>query len=434
MGIIIRVSRIITIGRCIALIAGALLALSCGEEKSGATVITFWALGNEGENVRELIPEFERRNPGIHVRIQAIPWTAAHEKLLTSYAGNSMPDIFQLGNTWVPEFSVLGAIEDLRPWLQTSNLIHDSSYFPGIWATNTIDSAVLGIPWYVDTRVLFYRKDLFLAAGYSRPPRTWTEWKDLSHQLKHLAEEEGREAYAILMPTNEWAPTVILGLQRGSTLLKDQNTRGDFSGPLFHDAFEFYSSFFKEGLAPIGVTQVTNVYQGIAEGFFAMYITGPWNVGEFRRRLPAQLQDQWMTAPLPGPNPETPGVSLAGGSSLAMARRSSHKREVWKLIEYLSDPRQQLKFYQITGDLPARRETWRDTVLMNNPYARAFEVQLNHVVPTPQIPQWEQIAMKVQECAEITSREKLTIVEALSELDRSVNVILEKRRWLVYGR
>lgn len=418
----------------IALVALIVLGLSCGGEKSGETVLTFWAMGNEGENLRELIPEFERRNPGIHVRIQAIPWTAAHEKLLTSYAGNSMPDVFQLGNTWVPEFSVLGAIEDLRPWLRTSPGVHESSYFPGIWATNIIDSAVLGIPWYVDTRVLFYRKDLFQAAGYSRPPRTWTEWKDLSHQLTRLAGKEGREAYAILMPTNEWAPTVILGLQKGSTLLKDQNTRGDFSGARFREAFEFYSSFFKERLAPIGVTQVTNVYQGIAEGFFAMYITGPWNIGEFRRRLPAHLQDQWMTAPLPGPDTETPGVSLAGGSSLAMARRSLHKQEVWKLIEYLSDPAQQLKFYQITGDLPARRESWRDTALTNNPFTHAFESQLDHVVPTPQIPQWEQIAMKVQESSEISSREKLSIEETLSALDRSVDLILEKRRWLVYGR
>jgi multiple sugar transport system substrate-binding protein len=427
-------SRTISIGLGIALVALTVLTSSCGGEKSGATVLTFWAMGNEGENLRELIPEFERRNPGIQIRIQAIPWTAAHEKLLTSYAGNSMPDVFQLGNTWVPEFSVLGAIEDLRPWLRTSAIVHESSYFPGIWATNIIDSAVLGIPWYVDTRVLFYRKDLFQAAGYSRPPRTWTEWKDLSHQLTRLAEKEGREAYAILMPTNEWAPTVILGLQRGSTLLKDQNTRGDFSGSRFREAFEFYSSFFKERLAPIGVTQVTNVYQGIAEGFFAMYITGPWNIGEFHRRLPAHLQDQWMTAPLPGPDMETPGVSLAGGSSLAMARSSLHKQEVWKLIEYLSDPAQQLKFYQITGDLPARRETWRDTALRNNPYAHAFESQLDHVVPTPQIPQWEQIAMKVQEFSEISSREKLSIEETLSALDRSVDVILEKRRWLVYGR
>ena len=66
------------------------------------TVVKFWGLGNEGEMVKSLIPEFERRHPGIKIELQQIPWTAAHEKLLTAFAGGSLPDVFQLGNTWIP--------------------------------------------------------------------------------------------------------------------------------------------------------------------------------------------------------------------------------------------------------------------------------------------------------------------------------------------
>ncbi len=70
-------------------------------------------MGREGEVVQKLMPEFERRHPGLRLRVQQIPWSAAHEKLLTAYAGDAMPDIFQLGNTWVPEFVALGALIDL---------------------------------------------------------------------------------------------------------------------------------------------------------------------------------------------------------------------------------------------------------------------------------------------------------------------------------
>jgi multiple sugar transport system substrate-binding protein len=404
---------------------------SCGGGPGGGTVIRFWALGAEGDNIRLLMPEFERRNPGITVKVQSLPWTAAHEKLLTSYAGNSMPDLFQLGNTWIPEFQVLGAIEDLRPWLNASRTVREESFFPGVWATNRVDSAIVGIPWYVDTRVMFYRKDLFAAAGYARPPATWDEWKDLARKLKQLASREGRDAYAILIPTSEWAPPTILALQKGASILRDGNTRGAFSDSLFRSAFEFYCSFFHEGLAPIGNTQVTNIYQGFAEGFFAMYLTGPWNIGEFRRRLPPAMQDRWMTAPLPGP--AGPGVSLAGGSSLAMTRTASNKDAVWKLIEYLADPAQQREFYRITGNLPARREVWDDTLLMNDKFLRAFRIQLGALASPPAIPQWEQIATKVQDYAEIGSVGKTPVPEILSRLDRDVNVILEKRRWLLFG-
>ena len=105
-------------------------------------------------------------NPDIHVRLQMIPWTAAHEKVLTAYAGDSTPDLCQWGNTWIPEMHLLEAIEPLDSRVSVSKVIHRGGYFPGIWETNRIDSVLYGIPWYVDTRVLFYRKDLLARAGY----------------------------------------------------------------------------------------------------------------------------------------------------------------------------------------------------------------------------------------------------------------------------
>ena len=402
----------------------------CSSDKPGTTELVFWAFGAEGEHVAKLIPEFERRHPEIHVRVQMIPWNAAHEKLLTAFAGQSLPDMCQLGNTWIPEFAVLNALEPLAPWVAQSGTVHDTSFFPGIWDTNLIDSVLYGVPWYVDTRVLFYRKDLFEQVGFAAPPRSWDEWFELSARLKAKYPDN----YALFLPGNiEFAPSVILGLQQGSTLLKENNTRGNFSGKEYVEAMHAFHRFFVNGWAPAKPTQLVNLYQSFAEGYFTMYMTGPWNIGEFKRRLPDTLQDAWMTAPLPGPNGDI-GVSLAGGSSLVMFRSSEHKYEVWKLIEYLSEPAQQLQFYEITGDLPGRLEAWRDSALATNKYAAAFFEQLKHAVPTPKVPEWEQIAQKQREYAELVSMGVLTVERAMAELDRQVDVILEKRRWLVYGQ
>src|SRR6478672_2204904 len=73
--------------------------------------LEFWALGSEGEFVAKLMPEFERRNPNIHVIVQQIPWNAAHEKLLTAYVGESTPDVSLMGNTWMPEFVAIRALD-----------------------------------------------------------------------------------------------------------------------------------------------------------------------------------------------------------------------------------------------------------------------------------------------------------------------------------
>jgi multiple sugar transport system substrate-binding protein len=402
----------------------------CGDRSGQKAEIVFWALGAEGERVAAMMPEFERRHPEITVRVQMIPWNAAHEKLLTAFAGQSLPDICQLGNTWIPEFTVLNAIENLSPWVARSATVHDSSYFPGIWDTNMMDSLVYGVPWYVDTRVLFYRSDLCAKAGYALPPRSWDEWFDLSAKLKdHFPND-----YAVFFSTNnEWVGPIIMGIQKHSSLLKDRNTLGNFSGPEFTEAMRSFYKFFKNGWAPVKTQAIVNIYQAFAEGFFSMYITGPWNIGEFGRRLPKSLQGSWMTTPLPGPDGSI-GLSLAGGSSLVMFKSSKQKEAVWKLIEYLSEPAQQLELYRMTGDLPARVEAWKDSSLANNTYAAAFFVQLNHVVATPKIPEWEQIAQKVREYAELISMDQYTVDDGLVALDRAINVILEKRRWLVYGR
>lgn len=407
----------------------ALVGGCSSSPKDERTTLRFWAMGREGEVVQELMPDFERENPDIRVVVQQVPWTAAHEKMLTAHVGRSTPDAAQLGNTWVAEFAALRALESLEPWLATSTVVAPEHYFAGIWDTNVIDGTPYGVPWYVDTRVLFYRKDLLSRAGYETMPETWPEWREAMRAVKAVA---GPGNFAILLPSNEWTQPVIFGLQAGSPLISDNWTRGAFSEPEFRDAYNFYIELFREGLAPpYRNNEVANLYQEFGRGAFSMYITGPWNLGEFRRRLPPELQDSWATAPLPGPDAEHPGVSLAGGSSLVVFKHSKHKGEAWRLVEYLSRPEIQLRFLALTGDLPAREEAWADSALTRDPHLLAFRRQLERVVATPKIPEWEMIAIELQNRTEAVVRGVTPADSALTSLDRYVDRALEKRRWLV---
>jgi multiple sugar transport system substrate-binding protein len=303
----------------------------------------------------------------------------------------------------------------------------DTSWFPGILETNVVDGVTYGVPWYVDTRVLFYRKDLLARAGYDRMPHTWREWKEALHAIKGVV---GEHRYGVFLPTNEFMQPVIFGLQNRSPLLAEHGTRGAFSEPAFRRAFEFYVELFREGLAPpIGNAEIANMYQEFARGYFAMMITGPWNLGEFARRLPDSLSDAWGTAPLPGP--DGPGESIAGGSSLVLMRGSKHKAEAWRLVEFLSRPDVQVRFWELTGDLPARVEAWDDPALAADPRVAAFREQLERAVPAPRVPEWEQIANLLQDRAEAVIRGAVPLDTALVRFDRDVDRLLEKRRWML---
>jgi multiple sugar transport system substrate-binding protein len=408
-------------------VAGLCGTIACGGKSADPAAVELWAMGREGEVVRALVPDFERLNPGVRVRVQQIPWSAAHEKLLTAYVGETTPDVAQMGNTWIPEFAAIGAIDDLTARVAKSS-IRQANYFPGIWATNLYDGTLYGVPWYVDTRVLFYRQDLLAAAGYAEPPRTWDA---AEAAMAAVTERGGAGAHAILLPLTEWQPLVLLAFAEGATLLADGDCRGAFRSPAFRAALARYVGLFRRGLAPLGgAATAANLYQDFARGDVAFVITGPWNLGEFARRLPAALADRWTTAPMPAAAGSPPGPSLAGGASLVLVRGTPNADAAWRLIEFLSEPAQQVRLHALTGDLPARRAAWRDPSIAGAPRVAAFRAQLEHVRATPKIPEWERIAAKIAQYAEAAIRGELEIDDALAALDTEADAILEKRRSL----
>ncbi len=387
--------------------------------RENAQRIEFWGLGREGEVVAALLPQFERET-GIHVDVQQIPWTAAHEKILTAHVGNSLPDVVQVGNSWMSELVTVDAIVPLE-----ESLVPRADYFTGIWDTNVVDGILYGIPWYVDTRVLFYRTDMI-----PTPPRAYSEWLSIMSRLK--AESKDEHFYPLVMPTNEWPQPVIMALHRGARLV-DERGHALFDEPAFIEGFGFYIDLFRRGFAPtVSNTQVANLYQQFGEGQFAMFISGPWDIGNLRLRLTAEQQKTWTTAPLPSPDGTPyPGVSLAGGSSLVIAKQSRKQEAAKKLIAFLSRPEIQAKFFELSGDLPARRSAWNAPGLIDDREIAAFRTQLDRTVALPHVPEAENIVNAIAEHGQLAIRGQYTAREAALALDRKIDAMLEKRRWVL---
>jgi multiple sugar transport system substrate-binding protein len=283
------------------------------------------------------------------------------------------------------------------------------------------------VPWYVDTRLLFYRTDLLAAAGFTQPPHTWAEWQRMLAALKGKG---GPDRYGVLLPTNEFEPLLVLALQQKEELLRDGGRYGNFRSAEFRATLAFYLDMFRKQWAPaVTSTQISNVWDEFGRGFFTFYITGPWNIGEFKRRLPASLQDKWSTAPMPGPN--GPGASSAGGASLVVFKASRHQDEAWQLIQYLSRADVQQRFYELTGNLPARRGVWDSSSLAGDSRSLAFRRQLDRTRSPPKVPEWDRIATEMKLVTEALIAGQFTHDQAVTELDARADRILEKRRSLL---
>ncbi|MEK6541446.1 MAG: extracellular solute-binding protein [Pseudomonadota bacterium] len=412
--------------RCLFAILLLLLA-ACDGVQDERQVVRFWALGSEGEAIAKLIPIFEREHPDIRVELQTVPWTAAHAKLLTAYAGGVLPDVSQVGNTWIAEMAALGALEPLDARVAATPGIEVADYFPGIWQTNVVDGTLYGLPWYVDTHVLFYRRDLLARAGVKRPPQTLDELRRALAAIRRL---DGGRHYGMYVPTNEFQPLMVLGLQGGEPLLRDGGRYGNFRSRDFGRALTYYKALFDDGLAPpISNQEISNVYDEFARGYFAFYLTGPWNVEQFNTRLPPAMRGRWATTPMVGLT--GPGNSTAGGSSLVLLRTAHAKTAAWTLMAWLSRPDIQAAFHGVSGDLPPRRSVWARGAIAGDPRMVAFASQLEHVRPAPPVPEWERIAELIMLAGQRVARGERSVAAAQAELDQETDRLLERRRWLL---
>lgn len=409
------------------LIVALVLVAGCARTEEERTVVRFWVMGYEGEIVAKLLPEFERQHPDIRVDLQIVPWLSAHEKLLTAFAGESLPDVSPIGNTWIPEFAALDALEPLDDEIAATPGFDQADFFPGVWDTGVIEGRAYAVPWYVETRLPFYRRDMLAKAGVKTLPASWNEWRVAMREVKQVA---GQGNYAILLPLNEFEPLLSLAIQQPEPLLREDGRYGNFRSEGFRQSLGFYKEMFDRQWAPVVTNnQISNVWDEFGKGFYSFYISGPWNIAKFKERLPASQQKDWMTMPLPGPN--GPGASLANGTSFVVFKDSPNKDAAWQLIAWLSSPAVQAEFHALTGDLPPRRSPWLTPALANDPYAKAFREQLERAVSTPKVPEWERIATEMRLVGEQVANGRLTVDQAAEELDRRADRILEKRRWML---
>ena len=403
------------------LAAGTMLA-ACGRRRDDRR-LSWWAMGGTGENAPLLLPTFERRT-GLGVDVQAIPWTGAHEKLLTGFAGRSLPDVVMLNSAWLPELALVGA---LVPPPAGSPLL--MGQFPGALASVTVAGRAMAVPWTADSWVQFYRRDLVGEAGYEAPPQAWAEWQRMARQLKRRRPDSYVTLHLIDWPE----PLLALAAQQPEPLLRDRDTRGNFSTPGFRAALGFYKTIYDEKLSPVvSGAEAGDTYIALSRGWMAILPSASMTIGDLRRRTAMIPRASWGAVTTPSPGGTVGG--LASGTCLAVSRDARDPEAAWRLVTYLSATPTQQQLYGITGDLPTRPDAWAGPGLADDPVAKVFAGQIARSVAPPAVPEWQRIVTEMQLVAEHMVRGEYGVDAATAEMDRRVDRILQKRRWLLDRR
>lgn len=133
---------------------------------------------------------YEAEHPGLTIEHQQTAYGDFLQTILTSRVGGTAPDITNVYSIWVPQLAAAGAIEappaDIAEWI-------NANYSPATVGAATIGGQLWGIPTELSVYALVYNKQLLEAAGFTEPPKTWAELRDMAQAIT-AANDQGNIA------------------------------------------------------------------------------------------------------------------------------------------------------------------------------------------------------------------------------------------------
>jgi multiple sugar transport system substrate-binding protein len=395
----------------------ALLALAvsaaCGTSSSSGTssgpvTLSMWAMGDEGDKLptSSVLQAFEKANPNVKVDVTAIPWNVAHDKLVTAIAGRQTPDLSLMGTTWMGEFGKIGVLD------QIPSSVDKASFFPGAWQAVVVNGRAVGVPWYVDTRTLFYRTDLAQKAGISSAPQSWDDLLKLAQAYKSSGSQ-----YGIYLQSNddqEWLPFLY---SAGGDVM--QNGRFTLDSQASVRSLTQWVKYFQQGLTPSSEPQGFDVTQTFTTGATPMFISGPWQISTMQKQDP-QITGKWAVARVPKDRSST---SWAGGGDLAVFKSSQHRDAAWKLVQFLARSEQQLSWFKTINDLPAVKASWQDPTLSGDQNLKVYGDQLTSTKAPPAIAEWTEIETQINDWLEKASVGQVTPAAAAAGMQQAATSI-----------
>ena len=329
-----------------------------------AATITVWGWVYAVDCLKANLEEFTKANPQIKVVFKTVAPADIYLRLPTALAnGIGLPDVVVLEDSHVAPMISTGGLLDLTarvaPYRAKFNVYK--------WAAVSSGGRVYAMPWDSAPVALFYRRDLFAAAGLPSAPeevaRLLATWEDYYRAVNTIKEKTGAYALPLSGPRNDGRLFEILLQQqgggyfdeRGRVILDDSRGSG-------LKTLEFLGRLYKEGLAHESVPWEDPWYTAIREGKVATLIGGAYLESFLRNWIAPNAAGLWGVVPLPrwaqGEGARTAGD---GGTSLAIPKRSPRTEAAWAFVRFmLARPASQLNMLKKYDSFPALEETYKD--------------------------------------------------------------------------
>jgi multiple sugar transport system substrate-binding protein len=415
--------------RPLLLLVGLALLVGCGREpdQTGVTLVLAGGSGTEEAFVKKQLAAFQQAHPGLKVVYQATPSSASerHTLYVTWLSSRSRDiDVFNLDVIWVPEFAAAGWLLHLDGRPEAADLPVDD-YLPAALASSRYQGRLFALPWFADAGLLYYRQDLYAAAGLP-PPQTFQDLLEVTKITKNF-----NIPYGFLFQGQAYEGLVTVVLEwfwsNGGDIFDDHG-RLTLASPQNQEALAFLVDLiYRYQVSPLAVATFLeeDCRHAFEQGNALLMRNWPYAYALMNQEG-SPVKGKFAVLPVVH-GPHGRSVSCFGGGALGVNAYSRHPEAALKLVQFLTRRENLKKRTLALGMLPPIKSLYRDPELQARlPYLNHLQEVFFTARPRPITPLYSFISdiLRIHFSRALTRQE--TPNQALTRAEQEIIQVLQR--------
>jgi multiple sugar transport system substrate-binding protein len=375
-----------------ALVTVALSSHALAETKINALFMAQAAYSEA--DVRAMAEAFTKANPGITVNLEFVPYEGLHDKTVLAQGSGGGYDVVLFDVIWPAEYAANKVLVDV------SSKITDEmkkGVLPGAWTTVQYDGKFYGMPWILDTKYLFYNKDILEKAGIKTPPKTWDELTQQAKIIKDKGLLQTPIAWSWSQAEAAICDYTTLVSAYGGDFLKDGKPAFDQGGGV--EALNYMVASYKSGLTNPNSKEfleedVRKVFEN-GDAAFALNWTYMYNMANDPKD--SKVAGKVGVVPAPGVAGKHDVSAVNGSMGLGVTTASQHPDEAWKFITFMTSQKVQNDYARLS--LPIWSSSYEDPAVTKGQeeLISAAKQSLAAMYPRPTTPKYQELSTALQQ-------------------------------------
>ncbi|MFF4592918.1 ABC transporter substrate-binding protein [Amycolatopsis sp. NPDC001319] len=324
------------------LAATALFVTGCAGAGSfgngGRTLVIAIVSNPQMKDAISLSSEFEKANPGVHLKFVSLPENEARAKITASTATQGGEfDVVMISNYEAPQWAANGWLENLEPHMKATPGYDENDFVPSIRQSLSYENQMYAVPFYGESSFVVYRKDLFQKAGITMPAHP--TWQQIADYAAKLDDKNAGIAGICLRGKPGWgeslAPFTTVANTFGAQWF-DKDWNAKLTSPEFTQAANFYVNLVRDhgevGASSAGFSECGTRY---AQGQAAMWYDATSMTGTTEDPTSSKVVGKNGYAPAPVEKTQASGWLYTW--ALGIPKVAKDKDDAWKFMAWMTD-------------------------------------------------------------------------------------------------